>query len=456
MIDDPLNDEPNNRVLYRHIQQAYEYINKLPSDPTDDNSSSLTQLFHARLLSVLELEPSEDDSIPGDLSELRAWTGNALRQRVDDLIVGQIDEIRLDRSVLENFMSAPNPHRVDGREDEVWARSSTLGVEAYAVYLPIHFFFDASQFSTSWGVYIMEDGIRRLAEALSTAFGEIGWCHHLDHLTVSEIAYQVLLRHELAHFRFEAWALNAELFLGKAIYVPYMTNVYAATFPGVECLEEAVANNTVLNSTAISNLVKKNTPPDVPYTCTWQATIAAHFFDRQPPCYQNYRLGDGWPRSRSIGANEREEAINHLCNQILRASTDPPDVAVPFYAFPPDNYFLRAEKLVPIHIVPTKGTSMSIFKFATPTRRDFTAFLKELGYAHQRTKGSHQHYKSRLGWPSLTLDHHSKEIGPGAYKDTLKKLGISKADYDHYRFTRELPPALRQRLLDSRPASSYR
>ena len=43
--------------------------------------------------------------------------------------------------------------------------------------------------------------------------------------------------------------------------------------------------------------------------------------------------------------------MNYLCNQIATGSVRPKDEPIPFFAFLPDNYFLRAESLVPIYIV---------------------------------------------------------------------------------------------------------
>lgn len=48
----------------------------------------------------------------------------------------------------------------------------------------------------------------------------------------------------------------------KAVYVPYLLDVYATTYQTNECLDEALANATVLNSMVIKKLVQSLYPKE--------------------------------------------------------------------------------------------------------------------------------------------------------------------------------------------------
>jgi len=81
--------------------------------------------------------------------------------------------------------------------------------------------------------------------------------------------------------------------------------------------------------------------------------IERDFLKLQGPNYRNYELNRGVPQN--IARLDREfryrEVVNYLCNQIIRQELEPQDPLVPYYLYPPNNNFLRAENLCPIYLV---------------------------------------------------------------------------------------------------------
>jgi predicted RNA binding protein YcfA (HicA-like mRNA interferase family) len=330
-------------------------------------------------------------------------------------------------------------------------RLAKLGLEAYATYQPIHFFGTGKSFATNWGIYIAEQGVLRLAAALRSAFtsdsrfGEPS--APSNHLFI-EMAYQVLLRHELGHFKIESFALNAEMFTGRALYVPYLVGVYAEVYDGVECLEEAVANAMVLNSQKIDAIFKVIYPTRAGEKETWRWRLAvSSIFNTHPECYANYDLRKG-PHQQLDDHHgllgDRQRATNYLCNQILTGEQHP-NIDVPFYAYPPDNYFLRAENLVPIHVVKSLDPKDWFLLGAPPKKKDWERFLRALGFKEypSQGKGSHSKWKRSDFAGSLNVPHRN-ELSIGVFKQSLRDLDIKESDFRQFMHTKQLPPQFRR------------
>lgn len=330
--------------------------------------------------------------------------------------------------------------------DEDQEQIANLGTDVYGTYLPIHFFFDSStSFDTTWGIYISEIGIYRLAAALKRVFlAKFG--EPRSDSNFLEFAYQILLRHELEHFKIESFALHAELIMGKPLYSRYLMQVYAETYPDVTCLEEGLANATVLNSNKLRDLITEMYPNVDNMSSRWQSVIVDIFFEPQRlKCYRNYMLYDGWHGATS-DLDARREAMNYLCNQIIEGNITPKN-NVPYYAFPPDNHFLRQEQLVPIHIVHNVD-DFSFIRVPTPKKKWWEKFLRELGYYPiDQGRGDHEQWASQFSdLPVVTVNYDKNEVEWGSFKSTLKSLGISIHDFQRWLSSkgRWLPPKLRQ------------
>ncbi len=265
------NEKMQNWFLYGHIQKAYEYVNQFedvsgrPLAVVD----KLDALYDQRMESVFRQHARED------------------------MQVGRIDDIRIGPPRQSAGKRAARYH-------EDTARIKALGVEAYATYLPIHYFHNKQRHDLDWGIVISEEGVAKLAGVLEEACAQrkaiFGAPQGDVPALFAEIAYQILLRHELVHYKLELWALQAELLLHKRLYTHYIETVYLQTYRTADSLEEALANKSVLDSRKIDGLFIKLYP-------TWQKGHAARerwnevvttvFFDQQPAGYRNYKLQDG-------------------------------------------------------------------------------------------------------------------------------------------------------------------
>jgi hypothetical protein len=448
-------DKTNDRQLLKYIQLAYEYASRVAVAPLSGSQSEfLTKLYQRRLSSVLTGVVGPDLPADAGFEPVRGWFREERAKRVSDILVGHIDQFRIGNDEPDAFRRNESQFLEGFRADLDLGRLLELGVEAYATYLPIHFFFSPGRPAAVWGVYISEQGVMRLAAILRRAcydrYGDPPAGR--DGLFV-EIAYQILLRHELQHFKVESFALNAELFLGKPIYVPYLTGVYAETLWTELCLEEALANATVLNSRVIEGLFKRVYSTDqLEWVPDWRYLIFEEFFQYQPPGYRDCDLRSGRLRKGRghHGVRGWQDTMNLLCNQIVcggvTCSGD-----IPFYAFPPDNFFLRAERLVPIHVVGSLSAEDSFIGVAPPKKREWESFLKKVDYYRtDRGKGDHVVWESELGWNSLTLNYHGSELDFNAFRSSLRSLGLRMVDFQYFRQTKRLPDVLVARLQESR------
>lgn len=440
MSDQKQSGRVANRLLYRYIQLAYEYADRFSYDPMGgDRLEFLAQLYGQRMESVLTGRVSMDRAAIG-LTEMRAWLEAEQNRQAERIIVGGMGGITFGPASPEAWERAA-PAGLDRYAQDIQrGLLPHWGLDAYATYLPIHFFFNRQRPTTAWGVYISEQGMMNLATVLRREYRRQLGAPVADTECFAEMAYQILLRHELEHFKIEVFALNAEMFLNRAVYVPYLLGVYAPTYPGPACLEEGLANSAVLNSVRIKKIFETMYPPRPRWPRLWQPYVEELFFRHQPPAYQNVSLRQGWPHQDEQGRtlDLRRRAMNYLCNQIVSAQVDPAQ-DVPFYAFPPDNFFLRAEHLVPIHIVTALDDEETFIQFQTPKVAVWEKFLRMLGYQAYEREGSHWKWRAAPGWPILELAYHGKELGPGSFKGSLRELGIGMGEFNAYLSQRRLP-----------------
>lgn len=449
--------EPRDPLLYRDIQRAYEHILTVAGGAVQgDAAAFLAGLYEQRMRSVLLSQPP-DKPESQDFGHLGSWFRNARAQKISDLIAGTLDDIWIGNDSPDLFRDDGEKLHGEFVNDESALRQ--LGLDCYATYLPIHFFFGGNRSDTDWGIYISEQGMMRLAATLQQNFTKYaGPLPDEDESRFVALAYQILLRHELEHFKVESFALNAEMFVGRPVYVPYLLNVYAPLYGSPDCLEEALANATVLNSRVINDLVRdmyQAGPGTNRSTPRWQGIVEHFFFDLQPESYRNYGLYEGYPgaddyhgRRRAVGDDSRFRlAMNHLCNQMLVGDSRP-DTDIPFYAFPPDNFFLRAENLVPIRIVRYLKPEDSFIELATPTRQIWESFIRELGFEETgRGKGRHTVWRSKYPlWQDITVGYHGDDLDQNSFKSTLRTLKIDVRQFNYYRTHRELPDSLTRQL----------
>lgn len=430
-------DIMNNPVLYNYLQLAYEHAQAFSEESLAGEATEfLGNLYGRRLDSVLDELDDSDPPLFAGVGALGEWLAKQRLRWSGAVLTGQINDLYAVEEAADLLEKELTEHEQRFERDTIGQAFHELGVEAYATYLPIHFFFDGDPVDTAWGIYVSEQGVMRLASMLRReyryAYGDPapGTSHRLV-----EMAYQILLRHELEHYKIEAFALNAEMYLERAVYVPYLSQVYRQLYPGEGCLEEGLSNAAVLNSVAVRNVFREMYPPEEGQTTpNWQRVVMEHFFSNHPPAYSNYRLEHGWEdgEDRTSPFGNRRRAMNYLCNQIVRGTPEP-EVQVPYYAFPPDNYFLRAENLVPIHVVSSLDRR-SFLRVPVPTSKEWEEFLSLVGYEPtDRGKGSHTVWRAQSGLPDLTIRYHGKELDFNSFKTSLSQLELSMHEFNQHK-----------------------
>ncbi|MEI6291890.1 MAG: hypothetical protein WCP19_15825, partial [Chloroflexota bacterium] len=133
-----------------------------------------------------------------------------------------------------------------------------------------------------------------------------------------------------------------ELSSERVYYLPYLQYVYLPSLfdENDTNLEEAIANRSILLSKKIQKIEKDlglNVMPE----------IQTRFFTKQGPGYRNINFEKGVPSYIKRYSNEirYREVVNFLCNQIIQCEMNPLPPTLPFYLYPPNNNFLRAEDL---------------------------------------------------------------------------------------------------------------
>jgi hypothetical protein len=371
----------DNRLLNHYIGLAYESAKNLSRGSLGGDAERFLADLYSRRLSAVFGEPAQGPvDLVNDLEKMRDRLAVMLDRRRADILKGCIGDFPLDRIDPEQMRSEYRDHDDGPNEFPPDHQFEELGVEAYATYLPIHFFPEDSWSDAKWGIYISEDGVDSLAGLLQQAYrNAYGPPSPATKASFRQVAFEVLLRHEMAHFKIESFALNAEIYRREAVYVPYLEKVYRETYKRDDCLEEALANSTVINSRVVKKLIDDLYPGDQyrGKTSDWSRVIACAFFDHQPPGYTNYKLLQGWTDAEKeedgrVGRTSsfRRRAMNYLCNQIVTGTIGPQKEIIPFFAFSPDNYFLRAESLVPIYVISTLDEERSFINLQSPTRTE--------------------------------------------------------------------------------------
>jgi len=343
-------DIPNrqNFILWQDMERAYAFIEaNARYSISGDMEGFLFELVRKRLnLACANLfEP------PPDYSQKLSATGreNLLSTVPAGLSLLNIDKISLTKSFVNNFkkfvesISSPSQQPAGGK-------LYGYGTDGYGTYVPLHLLWPDMK---HWGIYVSESGVLNLAAVMykSLPKGQMALFEQdpIDRIgRLIQIAYQVILRHQLFHFKIEQWALLFEFATGRAYYLLYLEYVYLPTIYDLEenNLEEVLANLSILLSKKIQKLQKEGDLQDT-------QSVIIDFLNQQGPNYRNYDLIKGVPEYVKQADRELHyrEVVNYLCNQIIRHEIYPTLPLVPYYLYPPNNNFLRAENLCPIYLI---------------------------------------------------------------------------------------------------------
>jgi len=202
--------------------------------------------------------------------------------------------------------------------------------DCLAFYLPFHYFG-----SKWWGIYLIRDGVKRLALRIYRSSGGAGFIDARRAVTAARI---FLYHHEHFHHRVECFSVRFELILRKPCYGPIFEVLYRANKNTAHWSEEGLANAEALDK-------------------VWEKTGRMHyrmqdalvdFVDRSPP---GYNLGTSLTGDR--GRRIREEFA-----EIHQAACNPGTPALPSALWASTPHFLTGISNVTSrvnYIVPSKS-----------------------------------------------------------------------------------------------------
>jgi hypothetical protein len=337
-----------NLILWNDMERAYAFIEyHAPYPISGDLQGFLFELIRRRwnlaCAGVYEPPPSRSEHFSSDRAEI-------ILEAPAGLDWVNVDNISLTKCFVDKFKEfAAVQFSNIGQEPS--GKLYGYGTDGYGTYLPLHLLWPEQK--AYWGIYISETGVLTLAADLYHHLGASHWRNSREDEirligSLIQIAYQVILRHQLFHFKIEQWTLLLELATGHAYYKPYLHYVYLPTIYDLNDnnLEEALANVSILLSTKIKKTEKE-------FEIYVSGYLETFFLMSQGPSYRNLDLMWGVPTAIANcrrGLRYRE-VVNYLCNQILRHELRPTGPFVPYYLYPPNNNFLRAENLCPIYLI---------------------------------------------------------------------------------------------------------
>jgi hypothetical protein len=338
-----------NYQLFQDIELAYEFIEKYSRYTiTGKLEGFLFELIRRRwnLACKDNYEPPPDYKKSYEKREF----SDVLSEPPAGLTLVSLYDLKLSREFVNIFKEfADNKKKTSDNKEE--NKLYGYGTDGYGTYLPLHLFWP--ELKEYWGIYISEVGILNLSAALynDKKNPQLNLFEDNDPKLINgliQIAYQVILRHQLFHFKIEQWALMFELATGHPYYMPYLQDVYLPSIydENDNNLEEALANLSILLSKKISKLQN-----DVGITI--RDYLEHEFLYHQGPNYRNFSLNKGYPFMMNYARRDQiyRETVNYLCNQIRKHNLRPNEPYTPYYLYPPNNNFLRAEELCPIYLI---------------------------------------------------------------------------------------------------------
>ncbi len=338
-----------NFLLWKDMEKAYAFVETFaPFSITGNLQGFMYELFRRRwnLACSDNYEPPPNSSTNYDSIDR-----SVLLSTVPvGLTLISVDKLSLKNYFIDTFKEFL-AEQTPIEKQETTGKLFGYGTDGYGTYFPLHLFWP--DMKDYWGIYISEKGVMCLAASLYLYFDIMHWLLSPDKENkligyLLQIAYQIILRHQLFHFKIEQWALIFELATGHPYYLPYLQDVYLPTIydPKENNLEEALANLSILLSKKINKIEKE---ADISVA----SFLESDFLNQQGPSYHNYRLYNGVPNyfERYNHEERYRQVVNYLCNQIIRHELRPSEPLVPYYLYPPNNNFLRAENLCPIYLV---------------------------------------------------------------------------------------------------------
>lgn len=148
------------------------------------------------------------------------------------------------------------------------------GFETLALYLSFH----QPLLNGQWGIFLLGEPMWRLREKIRRDFST-------SPTEADILSQELVLSHEIYHFRVDLYTLHQELLLRKPFYIPYVNSVYQAVWCTSHCYEESLANCSALDHAKV--LVKRRPVFEGNTIRNWYPYVR-DFCRAQPRGYSDY------------------------------------------------------------------------------------------------------------------------------------------------------------------------
>ncbi|OFW60364.1 MAG: hypothetical protein A2133_07235 [Actinobacteria bacterium RBG_16_64_13] len=242
-------------------------------------------------------------------------------------------------SIYEGLPEGAIAETWPGDEGSLDQAIRTHGFEALAIYISFH----SPLPDRTWGVFFLEAPMREFVRKIIRDV-------RVSVALANSLAHNIVLAHELVHFRFDVYALGEELTLSRPLYLLYQQNVYDRVLYTDDCWEEALANAGALQRARfVDNRVARAASAQMQWSdFVYRACKAS------PPGYSNVDV-------------PKEEMQSHLGGQLRfmdPKATVPPASATwvaSSQGFAPDDS-------CPLFVVQNNGVVRSKTRLTIPTR----------------------------------------------------------------------------------------
>ena len=356
----------------------YDLMN-LGGDPTPDRQ---VEDWIIEPLDINELTDARSDEIQVSTEELP--------ESVDDY---QINESHI-RDAIINTQRRDLPPPAD--------------VDAFAWYLPIHFY------GPEWGIYLREDAIEMFAgyiwDRLPNATGSLQEIRE-----VWRAAAYTLYLHEAFHHKVESFAIRLEITRMRRTYIPYFDRVYRPAHGTDDQLEEIIATHQMYQR------LKEKTYRAKLSGRVHRATLRflEDFIPTLPP---SYRLG----LSKHAGRR-----LNELCSQISEASLTPAQPPSDWNLTPNITRSIFNKTSVVYILIPRESTlraSEGRIAFASVDKRRAMRYLEKVhGYVVNGGGGGHTKFIHE-SLPMVVIPS-ARELSPPVLRSTAKSLGMTVREF---------------------------
>lgn len=282
-----------------------------------------------------------------------------------------------------------------------------LGIEVLAFYKSIHNE-KKEPYPGKWGIFVYDWALEKLGQEIFVRYGG-----KYDPFESRNFAWKKIHKHEMYHFFIDAWTLSKESILKRELYNDYLKEVYNVYRPGLEVVEESLANRFVFNS------LKRGTP--LYEVKDW----VIDFMDRQPGAYANFR-GDPVPKRAKLAA------------QILMGKKWKPQMTdesqAPWMKFNPKNPIHLPESCPNWLISNVTITGLPLLSYSLPKHSEISKYLENY-CAGTLERTDHAYLKIDNGQKVKVPNKHSGEdcIRQFEFKNILHKSEISRPDYFYER-----------------------